>query len=104
MNLLKTSIQELVACIQPAVNTLEKIQGAWSAMSGDLQGLHDLFENNLNNIPPLALEELQLKKIVEYWNQLKDDVDFFRRNMYMTTMPPRDTIQGTLDKLHSLGN
>lgn len=42
-------------------------------MSGDLQGLHDLFENNLDSIPPLVLEELQLKKIVEHWNQPKDD-------------------------------
>lgn len=31
-------------------------------------------------------------------------VDVFRKNMYMTTMPPRDTIQGFLDKLDSVGN
>lgn len=42
-------------------------------MSGDLEGLHDLFENNLENIPPLVLEEGQLRNIVEHWNQLKDD-------------------------------
>ncbi|KAI1205186.1 uncharacterized protein F4807DRAFT_471205 [Annulohypoxylon truncatum] len=101
---MQTSVQELVKCIQPALSTLEKIQGAWSAMSGDLEGLHDLFKNNLDSIPPLVLEELQLKKIVEHWNQLKDDVDIFRKNMYMTTMPPRDTIQGFQDKLGSVGN
>ncbi|KAI1492871.1 hypothetical protein F5X96DRAFT_667231 [Biscogniauxia mediterranea] len=98
---MRTSVDELIACIQPAISTLEKIQGAWSAMSGDLQGLHDLFENNLDSIPPLVLEELQLKKIVDHWNQLKDDVDIFRKNMYMTTVPPRDTIEGFLDKLGS---
>ncbi|KAI1744548.1 hypothetical protein F4680DRAFT_228100 [Xylaria scruposa] len=97
-----TSVDDLVSCIQPAISTLEKIQGAWSAMSGDLQGLHDLFENNLDNIPPLVLEELQLKKIVEHWNQLKDDVDVFRKNMYMTTVPPRETIQGFLDKIDAV--
>ncbi|KAJ8116003.1 hypothetical protein ONZ43_g4536 [Nemania bipapillata] len=114
-----TSVDDLVSCIQPAINTLEKIQGAWSAMSGDLQGLHDQFEDNLDNIPPLLLEEKQLGKIVEHWNQLKDDgrdrrlrtpanmpleVDIFRKNSYMTTLPPRDTIQGFLDKIDAVGN
>ncbi|KAI1481786.1 hypothetical protein F4774DRAFT_21331 [Daldinia eschscholtzii] len=96
---MKDSTNELVKSIEPAINTLQKIQGAWLAMSGDLQGLHDLFENNIDNIPPIILEQLQLKKIVEMWNQLKDDVDIFRKNAYLTTEPPKETIDDYIKQL-----
>ncbi|KAI1776743.1 hypothetical protein F4818DRAFT_440141 [Hypoxylon cercidicola] len=88
-----THIDNLVDCIRPAITTLEKIQGAWRAMSADLQGLHDMFEGQLDHIPGFKLEQLQLNQIVAQWNTLKNDVDIFRKNAYLTTEPPKDTMQ-----------
>ncbi|KAI0528435.1 hypothetical protein GGR58DRAFT_496002 [Xylaria digitata] len=94
-----THMDNLVDAIQPAIATLEKIQGAWGAMSADLQSLHDLFEGHIDRIPGITLERLQLNQIVAHWNTLRDDVDIFRKNAYMTTEPPRDTIEDFLKKL-----
>lgn len=52
------------------METIEKLEGAWETIYGDLQGIHELVENQTGNIPALLLEEKKLKKIVNQWNEL----------------------------------
>lgn len=63
-------MDKLVRIIKPAIQTLEKLQGAWGAIASDVKNLHDLFNDQTKEIPPMLLEETELENIVDQWNTL----------------------------------
>lgn len=56
--------------IKAAITTVEKLEGAWEIIGADLQGIHDLVQNDgkhpLNNV----IAKLDGKKIVGKWNEV----------------------------------
>lgn len=57
--------------INPAIQTLGKLQGAWKNMETDLKAIKGLVEFDTENIPPMLITKPQLEGIVDSWNELK---------------------------------
>lgn len=59
--------------IGPAIKTLEKLQGAWETMAGDLTGLHDFFQTVDEHAEfRVAITKLEMDSIAARWDELSN--------------------------------
>ncbi|KAL7801499.1 hypothetical protein V8C43DRAFT_301493 [Trichoderma afarasin] len=99
-----TQLTGLVNVMNPAIATLEALQGAWAEINTDLQTLYDLFEDDKQSTPPILLEKRHLETIVDAWNDLKTYgmsspfIDYIE-HAFMTNDPEQVTIQEYVKQL-----
>ncbi|WEW55976.1 hypothetical protein PRK78_001411 [Emydomyces testavorans] len=68
---MEMDLSKLISLINPAIKTIEKLEGCWEKVSGDLGGLEKLVSSqDVDNIPPWLVEKPMQKKIMHKWNDL----------------------------------
>ncbi|KAI0521855.1 hypothetical protein F5B22DRAFT_506483 [Xylaria bambusicola] len=94
-------VDSLSGLFGPAIETLEKLQGAWEVMGADLLALNGLFTDSGATIPPMLMAQLQLNQIMEQWNTLKDYVNKYREVAYLSDQPSKESLDNFLAELRS---
>ncbi|KAI0453831.1 hypothetical protein F5B21DRAFT_504924 [Xylaria acuta] len=92
-------VDKLVDLFGPVITTLEMLQGAWEKMGSDLNSLNELFNDQGTDIPPMLMEQIQLNQIIDQWNALKNCVDQYRQNAYLSDQPSKESLDDYLAEL-----
>ncbi|KAB8076620.1 hypothetical protein BDV29DRAFT_154483 [Aspergillus leporis] len=95
---LKTDIISM-GCYQsrnPSARETSRGMGRYGCRS---QNLHDLFNDQTGEIPPMMLEKVELEKIVEQWNILADYANNYRQIAFLSDEPPHRTLDEYLNEL-----
>jgi hypothetical protein len=92
LTLIQTDLQSLLDKIGPAITAIEGMKGAWEAIASDLLDIKKaVAEGSAEDLPDL--QEITQESILGQWNDLKEEVDDFRKSAYIS--PPE---QLTLDE------
>ncbi|EEP78884.1 predicted protein [Uncinocarpus reesii 1704] len=96
---MQKDITGLISMINPAMKTIEKLEGCWQKISGDLSGLETLIsQQDTDNIAPWLAEKPMQKKVLHKWNALAKYVDKYRQIARMD-QPEITDLQGYLNAL-----
>lgn len=64
-------MDSVISQIGPAITVIEKMMGAWDAITGDLKAIQD-FVNNKETKGTPALLKINQKIVIKKWNDLSD--------------------------------
>lgn len=78
-----TDLDSLVAAIHPAITTIQQMQGAWSAISGDLTSLQNMVKTDVSTAEA-AIGVVVDQKVVEKWNDLAAAVKSYQQAAFLT--------------------
>lgn len=101
INAMGDQLSNLVDVIGPAIAAIETIQGAWQAMSSDLEEIGKLVEDEGKNLPPMLLAQADLEHIVERWNVLAERADTYRQMAYLSEDPMYQSLDDYLNDLEN---
>ncbi|KAL4802412.1 hypothetical protein BDV18DRAFT_163816 [Aspergillus unguis] len=76
-----------------AITAVGKIEGAWTIIGGDLQGIHDLVENDSKHPLNEVITKLDANKIVEKWNAVHDYTTKYISTAFISEVETKDIKQ-----------
>ncbi|KAL1725363.1 hypothetical protein EV714DRAFT_287958 [Schizophyllum commune] len=78
-----TDLKSFIASIQPAITAIQKMHGAWSAISGDLTSLQNMVHTDVSTAEA-AIAGFVDQKVVDKWNALADAVQKYQQAAFLT--------------------
>ncbi|KAI9041618.1 uncharacterized protein KD926_006692 [Aspergillus affinis] len=98
---MKTEVHDLNEILNPAIQTLGKLKGAWQTMGTMLQALNDAFNKPNDEIDYPSIVKTELDKIRRKWNDLGVYTKQHQEVAYLTDEPKETSLQDYVDELNS---
>lgn len=78
--------------LSDAIPALDKMRGAWGAISSDLLNIIDIITKDIGQAPAI-IKSLGIDTAISTWAQVAAEADAYRVNAYITVQPPAQAAQ-----------
>lgn len=84
----------ILQALTRALPVIQKVQGAWAAISSDLTNVSTIIKNDIQQALPILMN-LGVQEAIAQWQQLSDEANGYRVNAYITVQPTTSTVDAT---------
>jgi hypothetical protein len=79
----ETAMGTIQASLKAALPIIQKIEGVWDALAGDLSNLGDLIVNDIENALPILMD-LGIQAAMKQWDAVAAEANDYRVNAFIT--------------------
>jgi hypothetical protein len=83
INTTEAGISNILNKLNAALPIIQKIQGVWGAIRDDLNGIIQLIQTNIAEVPPIIMN-MGVTSAINAWTSVGQEADAFRVNAYVT--------------------
>jgi hypothetical protein len=83
INTTEAGISNILNKLNAALPIIQKVQGVWGAIRDDLNGIIDLIETNIAEVPPIIMN-MGVTSAINAWTSVGEEADKFRVNAFIT--------------------
>lgn len=83
LNVIESGLGDIQSQLNAALPIIEKIQGAWNAISSDLDQIRKIIDEDIDKVPAI-IKDLGIEEAINAWGKLAKIADNYRSNAFIT--------------------